>query len=112
MIWVSVLPGIWESEMTAILTRFLVLLWVLMSGVSLQAQPAAGDADPIEQQVDDAAGDENASGDEQSDTGNAETDLPDIDSQPIDDSQNQGPGRFIPSEQISQDFGVSFPVDI
>lgn len=42
----------------------------------------------------------------------AQSDLPDIDSQPIDASARQGAGRFIPSEQISQDSGVSFPVDI
>jgi len=37
--------------------------------------------------------------------------LPDIDSEPIQAGAG-GPGRFIPSEQISQDSGVSFPVDI
>ncbi|MDO9521130.1 MAG: hypothetical protein Q7L19_13035 [Pseudohongiella sp.] len=39
------------------------------------------------------------------------SDLPDIDNQPIQPGSG-GPGRFIPSEQISQDLGVSFPVDI
>lgn len=37
--------------------------------------------------------------------------LPDIDSQPIETGARSN-GRFIPSEQISQDLGVSFPVDI
>lgn len=37
--------------------------------------------------------------------------LPDIDSQPIEPGARSN-GRFIPSEQISQDLGVSFPVDI
>jgi uncharacterized iron-regulated membrane protein len=37
--------------------------------------------------------------------------LPDIDSQPIEPGVRAN-GRFIPSEQISQDLGVSFPVDI
>lgn len=37
--------------------------------------------------------------------------LPDIDSQPIQPGARSS-GRFIPSEQISQDLGVSFPVDI
>lgn len=37
--------------------------------------------------------------------------LPDIDNQPIQPGSG-GVGRFIPSEQISQDSGVSFPVDI
>lgn len=40
-----------------------------------------------------------------------ESDLPNIDNQPI-QAGSGGPGRFIPSEQISQDLGVSFPVDI
>jgi hypothetical protein len=39
------------------------------------------------------------------------SELPDIDNQPIQPGSG-GPGRFIPSEQISQDLGVSFPVDI
>jgi hypothetical protein len=44
----------------------------------------------------------------------AETDalLPDLDSQPIERVEGQAPGRFIPTEQISQDLGVSFPTDI
>ncbi len=37
--------------------------------------------------------------------------LPDIDSQHIEPGARSN-GRFIPSEQISQDLGVSFPVDI
>ena len=28
------------------------------------------------------------------------------------DEEEEVPGRFIPSEQISQDLGVSFPIDI
>lgn len=27
-------------------------------------------------------------------------------------SEEESPGRFVPTEQISQDLGVSFPVDI
>ena len=37
---------------------------------------------------------------------------PDLDSQPLETPADQTPGRFIPSEQISLDLGVSFPVDI
>lgn len=29
-----------------------------------------------------------------------------------DESETESPGRFIPTEEISQDLGVSFPVDI
>ncbi len=37
-----------------------------------------------------------------------------VDTESSDDSaaEEEAPGRFIPSEQISQDLGVSFPVDI
>lgn len=30
----------------------------------------------------------------------------------LQEDEEESPGRFIPSEQISQDLGVSFPVDI
>lgn len=36
----------------------------------------------------------------------------DLDERPLDTPSGQSPGRFIPSEQISLDLGVSFPVDI
>lgn len=47
----------------------------------------------------------------------ADADIPDLDSGPLEEvdqnNDNQdGTGRFIPSEQISQDLGVSFPADI
>lgn len=41
-----------------------------------------------------------------------EAPVPDLDSQPIERVDGQAPGRFVPSEQISQDLGVSFPTDI
>lgn len=41
-----------------------------------------------------------------------EAPMPDLDNQPIERVEGQAPGRFIPSEQISQDLGVSFPTDI
>lgn len=51
--------------------------------------------------------------DEQAPSAESEQDeRPDIDSQPIQRAEGEAPGRFIPSEQISQDLGVSFPVDI
>lgn len=37
---------------------------------------------------------------------------PDVSDEPVDGAENQTTGRFIPTEQISQDLGVSFPVDI
>lgn len=98
--------------MTTMLTRFLLSLLLLMPMPIVQAQPGAGDAGSAEQQTGDAGEDDSSTTDEQGEATDSDTDLPDIDSQPIESSQSEGPGRFIPSEQISQDFGVSFPVDI
>ena len=101
----------------------IVLLWAAMmmavwtpAFVWAQAQtPTQTPAQTQTQTQAAAAGQDQASG-EQSDSVEAPADdqdsnLPDIDSQPI-QAGTGGPGRFIPSEQISQDSGVSFPVDI
>lgn len=98
--------------MNIVRTGCLLSLVLLMPMVTLQAQPPADDAAASEQQTGNNVDDDNSNTDEQSDAADDDTELPDIDSQPIAGSQSQGPGRFIPSEQISQDFGVSFPVDI
>ena len=66
-----------------------------------QSQQAAGEQ--AQNQTESASGDAAAQ-----DTAEP---LPDIDSQPIEPGARSN-GRFIPSEQISQDLGVSFPVDI
>ena len=70
-------------------------------GQQNQAQQPAGEQaqDPTEPATGDAAAQDTAEP------------LPDIDSQPIEPGARSN-GRFIPSEQISQDLGVSFPVDI
>ena len=69
-----------------------------------QVQQPAGEQNQTEQnQTEPATGDAAAQ-----DTAEP---LPDIDSQPIEPGARSN-GRFIPSEQISQDLGVSFPVDI
>lgn len=112
MILASELPGTWGSDMTVILNRALLLILMLLPVAALDAQQpdastqdqSAQDQNVSEEQSDDAA--------ESNTEADADTDLPDIDSQPIESPQHTGPGRFIPSEQISQDFGVSFPVDI
>lgn len=91
----------------AILTS---LLLVLLMSVAVHAQTQNQDSSQSPQP---------GSGSEQTDDNSdqsaqqpeAPSDLPDIDSQPI-QAGSGGPGRFIPSEQISQDSGVSFPVDI
>ena len=66
-----------------------------------QSQQPAGDQ--VQNQTESASGDAAAQ-----DTAEP---LPDIDSQPIEPGARSN-GRFIPYEQISQDLGVSFPVDI
>ncbi|MDP3518498.1 MAG: hypothetical protein Q8S94_15140 [Pseudohongiella sp.] len=67
-------------------------------------QPVTGEDQEQEQSQAAPSGDDSAAqAPEQS--------LPDIDSQPIQPGA-RSTGRFIPSEQISQDLGVSFPVDI
>lgn len=86
------------------------LLLALLMSVTVHAQT---------QNQDSAQSPQPGSGSEQTDDNSdqpaeqpeAASDLPDIDSQPI-QAGSGGPGRFIPSEQISQDSGVSFPVDI
>lgn len=108
MTWASGLPATWESNVTTTVFRYLVILLLLLPVTVVQAQQQTGDAEPSEQQTDDSSDDDSAAQDQD----DSDSDLPDIDSQPIESSQSTGPGRFIPSEQISQDFGVSFPVDI
>lgn len=85
--------------MVAIL-KLLMLVFFLAAPLHAQQQ----DVEPAQE----TEQDENQNDAQQED--NSET-LPDIDSQPIQAGAG-GPGRFIPSEQISQDSGVSFPVDI
>ncbi|HBN16026.1 MAG: hypothetical protein CMQ46_10225 [Gammaproteobacteria bacterium] len=78
---------------------------VLVTAVYAQ-QPAQQE----DVQDDSQASQQGSSDGDAADEPNAE--MPDIDSQPIEPAEGDGPGRFIPSEQISQDLGVSFPVDI
>lgn len=79
-----------------------------------QAQDASGGAG--EQQSQAEAAEQNRIQDDDNEDSmdeQAGTDQrPDLDSQPLETPADQTPGRFIPSEQISLDLGVSFPVDI
>lgn len=81
-----------------------IVLWLLLSSAAI-AQDVADDA---------AADSEQQSADETEISDQAQNGPrpDDLDSQPIDRPADQAPGRFIPSEQISLDLGVSFPVDI
>ncbi|ALO47571.1 hypothetical protein [Pseudohongiella spirulinae] len=77
---------------------------LLMTLTPLQAQETSSD-DQTDQT-------EQSSESNQESAADNDADRPDIDSQPIQRAEGEAPGRFIPSEQISQDLGVSFPVDI
>ncbi|MDO8907338.1 MAG: hypothetical protein Q7W55_02435 [Pseudohongiella sp.] len=85
----------------------LVLSIAMISTQLLFLPVSAQDTQPAPQTE---STDEQAENDQDTNTEQV-SDLPDIDNQPIQPGSG-GPGRFIPSEQISQDLGVSFPVDI
>lgn len=87
---------------------WLALITGLSAASALHAQPDEETTAAQQQEQQEQQNEQQEDASEQQ----AQTDLPDIDSQPIDASARQGAGRFIPSEQISQDSGVSFPVDI
>ena len=83
---------------------------------STQPQPSQTGQNQSEQNQSQQAAGEQAQNQTESASGDAAAQdtaepLPDIDSQPIEPGARSN-GRFIPSEQISQDLGVSFPVDI
>tara|TARA_B100001057_G_C22628377_1_gene863414 strand:- start:677 stop:934 length:258 start_codon:yes stop_codon:yes gene_type:complete len=44
--------------------------------------------------------------------GSASSDSVAVDAEKEPSDEEESPGRFVPTEQISQDLGVSFPVDI
>lgn len=95
------------------LMALLLMTIVLFSSHSF-AQPveqeeSQSSASEAEQEQDAMASDEESA--EQS-TEEEQSERPDIDSQPIESDTSNRPGRFIPSEQISLDLGVSFPVDV
>jgi len=97
--------------------KIILLAMLLVPGAAPLAQQQSGETGSTEQQAGDAPDQQNTNDAAQGATDanvsdGVPDDLPDIDSQPIDSAQSPGPGTFIPSEQISQDFGVSFPVDI
>ncbi len=102
--------------------RYLVLL--LLSVAFSVAVPAAenDDASPGSQQPNGAetTADGAGSGQSGSGNGNGQDDgeqsagqQPSPADRPIGEADNEdGPSRFVPSEEISLDLGVSFPVDI
>jgi hypothetical protein len=106
MIWVFALHGIWgtDNETASATGKRVITGSDGDQRLVGQVQQPAGEQNQTEQnQTESASGDAAAQ-----DTAEP---LPDIDSQPIEPGARSN-GRFIPSEQISQDLGVSFPVDI
>jgi len=90
------------------------LLTASLYAQSAQPQPSQTEQNQSEQsQTQQPAGEQNQTESASGDAAAQDTaePLPDIDSQPIEPGARSN-GRFIPSEQISQDLGVSFPVDI
>ncbi|MEQ8408836.1 MAG: hypothetical protein RKH07_11225 [Gammaproteobacteria bacterium] len=79
------------------LLRYIMLLSLLL-GWSVQAaeDPAPQSQDTEEIQAEQDAPAANDSEDDQA----------------VADDAEESPGRFIPTEEISQDLGVSFPIDI
>jgi len=79
--------------------------------VSAMAQQTEQPVDDGQSQNQEDTATEDVANEEQADEGEQD-DRPDIDNQPIESGANNRPGRFVPSEQISLDLGVSFPVDV
>ncbi len=89
------------------LTGMLLLLLIgglsPLQGFAAEANPADGNSgDSNEQaQLESSSADQQQTG---TDSGQADDEQT--------DEEEESPSRFIPTEQISQDLGVSFPVDI
>jgi len=90
------------------LTGILLLLLIgglsPLQGVAAEANPADGNTSGSNEQA-------------QTETGGADQqqagpDSGQADDEQTDEEEEESPSRFIPTEQISQDLGVSFPVDI
>lgn len=102
MIWASASPVTLESEPVKSILLLLPLLCLFHAG------PAFSQPSEVEETQEENAAEQ---------TGEEE-EAPDLDSAPIADldteeeAEQDSPARFIPSEQISQDLGVSFPADI
>ena len=86
--------------------RLLTLLSVLLYSVWIWA--AENQVEPTEEPVETEATNEVVAQDSEATA--EEIAAADADEAALEDEES--PGRFIPTEQISQDLGVSFPIDI
>lgn len=120
MTWGSAWPAIWESDgmVTGVqrcpaALKILALSWLLLpAGTTLaQQEPSAGQ-EPSAEQESSAEPDDSSSDEADSSVLDQPGGVESASEAAEDDDESEGPGRFIPSEQISQDLGVSFPADI
>lgn len=87
--------------------RSLLFFAVLLSLVTVEAQQAVpAQQDSASQQTDGSS--EPVAADQDDDAAEQAAEDDNADDAPVGDS----PTRFIPTEQVSQDLGVSFPADI
>ena len=80
----------------------IALLLLLCFNSAMAAEANTG------QQAQEQSSDDSGQQDTESDPANS----PETDEDEVEDDPEASPARVIPTEQISQDLGVSFPVDI
>jgi hypothetical protein len=107
------MTGLYRQSIAAL------ILWLVTGLLTMSA--LAQSVEPSLFQQNETVDNQTQEDDQESDAGNEQANMddeqsqeerPDIDNQPIENGADNRPGRFIPSEQISLDLGVSFPVDV
>ena len=99
------------TKRTALMRRLLITFFLLAVSIVWAAENQAPEnASPNAQ--DSAVLDTELTPEELEAAENDELVLGETEADEQDAEENRGSSRFIPSEQISQDLGVSFPVDI
>lgn len=94
------------------MTCLALYVLVLLAAPAQAAENADTDGEP-EQQAEEQAGQQQDGQAASDENGEPAEGQPSPTDQPIEsDEENDGPQRFIPSEEISLDLGVSFPADI
>lgn len=95
--------------MNKLLARLCIALMISIFSALTVAQSAT-DAAQGQDAVNEAASDEDQ--EELADAAQAEQDSSSQDVAQVEAEEEDSSGRFIPTEQLSQDLGASFPVDI
>lgn len=109
MMWALELPAIWRNNSVKKLILFVVIyfsqmVWAAENALPVQDLDEAANEDTVEQTETDQDSEPERASEEEAFTF--------VDVEDTDEGVEESPSRFIPTEQISQDFGVSFPVDI